>query len=85
MRRPDSTTVWQGRWPLVFVRPVAIDLKTGKPATGKKLMLAFDWATSNAPRLPATVLLARRFLETERDAQSAPYARRKVTFCRYRR
>jgi hypothetical protein len=40
----------------------------------RKLMLAFDWATSNASRLPATVLLARRFLEAERDAQRSPYA-----------
>ena len=37
-------------------------------------MLAFDWATSNAARLPATVLLVRRFLEAERDAQPAAYA-----------
>ena len=40
----------------------------------RQLVLAFDWATSNADRLPATVLLARRFLETERDLQRAPYA-----------
>ena len=46
---------------------------TGK-AGGRKLVLAFDWATSNAGRLPATVLLARRFLEAERDGQRAAYA-----------
>ena len=37
-------------------------------------MLAFDWGTSNAARLPATVLLARRFLEMERDAQRVEFA-----------
>ncbi|MCX6951396.1 MAG: BatA domain-containing protein, partial [Verrucomicrobia bacterium] len=62
----DSPLLWQSRWQIVFLRPA--------PAGGRKLMLAFDWATSNAARLPATVLLARRFLEAERDAQRAPYA-----------
>jgi len=61
----DTPLLWQGRWPLVFVRPVA--------GGGRKLMLAFDWATSNAARLPSTVLLAKRFLETERDAQRAAF------------
>ena len=62
----DSPLLWQGRWQIAFLRPV--------PTGGRKLLLAFDWATSNAPRLPATVLLVRRFLEAERDAQRAPYA-----------
>lgn len=62
----DVPLLWQGRWQIAFLRPA--------PAGGRKLLLAFDWATSNAPRLPATVLLARRFLEAERDAQRAPYA-----------
>lgn len=73
MRPGDSALLWQGRFPLVFVRPAGEAMaRLGVPA--RKLMLAFDWATSNASRLPATVLLARRFLETERDAQRAPYA-----------
>jgi hypothetical protein len=62
----DTPLLWQSRWQIVFLRPAANGTR--------KLLLAFDWATSNAPRLPATVLLARRFLETERDAQRAPYA-----------
>jgi hypothetical protein len=62
----DRALLWQGRWPLVMRRTT--------PGGARQLLLAFDWATSNAPRLPATVLLARRFLETERDAQRAPYA-----------
>lgn len=62
----DEKLLWHGRWPVVFVR---------SPRPGaRQLLLAFDWATSNAARLPATVLLARRFLEQERDAQRAPYA-----------
>lgn len=71
----DTPLLWQGRWPLVFVRTTAPS--PGSPPAAppaRKLMLAFDWATSNAARLPATVLLARRFLEMERDAQRAPYA-----------
>lgn len=62
----DTPLLWQGRWQIAFLRPA--------PAGGRKLLFAFDWATSNAPRLPSTVLLVRRFLEAERDAQHAPYA-----------
>jgi hypothetical protein len=81
----DAALLWQGRFPLVLLRtgadsavrpsgptavpPVAI--APGVPT--RKLLLAFDWATSNAARLPATVLLLRRFIEAERDAQRAPY------------
>lgn len=74
----DVPLLWQGKWPLVFVRPAASAVATASdapaPTPARKLMLAFDWATSNAARLPATVLLARRFLEAERDAQHAPFA-----------
>jgi hypothetical protein len=76
----DITLLWHGRWPLVFVRSSATAAAVAAPTmsipspANRKLMLAFDWATSNAARLPATVLLARRFLETERDAQRVEYA-----------
>ncbi len=62
----DVPLLWQGRYQLTFLRPA--------PNATRKLFLAFDWSTSNAARLPSTVLLARRFLEAERDAQRAPYA-----------
>ncbi len=68
----DTPLLWQGRWPLMFVRAAPTAIVSGDG--GRKLMLAFDWGTSNASRLPATVLLVRRFLETERDRQHAPYA-----------
>jgi hypothetical protein len=72
----DVPLLWQGRWPLVFVRPAAAPAANAKapmPA-GRKLLLAFDWEMSNASRLPATVLLVQRFLEAARDAQPAPYS-----------
>lgn len=83
----DRPLLWQGKWPLVLLRPAASapislppvgDAPARSEAAGgsvseNKLLLAFDWSTSNAPRLPAMVLLARRFLEAERDAQPAPY------------
>jgi hypothetical protein len=69
----DTTLLWHGRWPLVFLRSTVSEGAAPSTRT-HKLMLAFDWATSNASRLPATVLLARRFIEAERDAQRAPYA-----------
>jgi hypothetical protein len=77
----DTPLLWQGRWPLVFVRTRAatppaerVSLERRETPFTRQLMLGFDWGTSNASRLPATVLLARRFLETERDLQRAPYA-----------
>jgi hypothetical protein len=62
----DTPLLWQDRWPLVFLHSTA--------EGARQLRLAFDWETSNASRLPATVLLLRRFIETERDAQFAPFA-----------
>lgn len=62
----DSPLLRKGRWQMAFLRPA--------PAGGRKRLLAFDWATSNAPRRPASVRLARRFLEAGRDAQRVPYA-----------
>ncbi len=71
----DIALLWQGRWPLVFLRaPTTPPAAAADQPPARKLMLAFDWATSNASRLPATVLLARRFLEAERDTQRSPYA-----------
>lgn len=68
----DTTLLWQGKSPLVLLRSVPEGAGTlGFPA--RKLLLSFDWNLSNASRLPATVLLARRFLEAERDGQRAPY------------
>ncbi len=66
----DTPLLWHGTWPIVWLRPPAGDA----PGMGRKLVLGFDWATSNAARLPATVLLARRFLEAERDAQRSAYS-----------
>ena len=62
----DTTLLWQGRRALALVRH--------RPDGGRKLLLAFDWDSANGARLPAMVLMTRRFLETERDAQRAPVA-----------
>jgi hypothetical protein len=62
----DTALLWQGHWPVAYLHATS--------AGAHQLRLAFDWDTSNAGRLPATVLMARRFLEAERDAQAAPYA-----------
>jgi hypothetical protein len=62
----DSPLLWQDNRPLAFIR-------SGTGAR-RQLFLAFDWERSNAARLPATVLLVRRFLEAERDAQRAAWA-----------
>jgi hypothetical protein len=62
----DVTLLWQNDAPLAWLRP--------GPERTRQLVLDFDWETSNAARLPATVLLARRFAETVRDAQPGFYA-----------
>lgn len=66
----DVTLLWQDRSPLVLLRPSAPLASTPH----RKLLLAFDWDTSNAARLPSLVLLAERFLTQERDAQAAQYS-----------
>ncbi|MDR2675563.1 MAG: BatA and WFA domain-containing protein [Opitutaceae bacterium] len=43
-------------------------------AGGGQLFLNFDWARGNAARLPAMVLLARRFTERVREHQRGAYA-----------
>jgi hypothetical protein len=62
----DTALLWQGRTPLLLLRNSA--------AGRRQLLLAFDWGTANAAKLASTVLLVRRFVEAERDAQRAPYA-----------
>ncbi|MEO6568784.1 MAG: BatA domain-containing protein [Opitutaceae bacterium] len=62
----DTPLLWQGHAPLAFLRAA--------PAGGNKLMLAFDWDASNAARMPAMVLLLRRYLEEQRDNQAVFYA-----------
>lgn len=66
MQPGDTPLLWQGRDALVFARPAA--------AGRRQLLLAFDWGTANAAKLASTVLLVRRFVEAERDAQRAPFA-----------
>lgn len=62
----DEPLLWQADAPLVWLRP-------GEAAT-RQLVLNFDWAAGNASRLPATVLLLRRFVESVRAAQPGFYA-----------
>lgn len=62
----DAPLLWQGTTPLVWLRPGAED--------ARQLVLNFDWDRTNAARLPATVLLGRRFVEGVRDAQPGGYA-----------
>jgi hypothetical protein len=62
----DEPLLWQADAPLVWLRP-------GETAA-RQLVLNFDWAAGNASRLPATVLLLRRFVETVRAGQPGFYA-----------
>jgi hypothetical protein len=62
----DVPLLWQNDAPLAWLRP-------GTERT-RQLVLNFDWESSNASRLAATVLLARRFAEATRDAQPGFYA-----------
>ena len=47
---------------------------TPDTGAGPSLYLNFDWDVSNAPRLPAAVLLLRRQVELVRDGLSGTYA-----------
>jgi hypothetical protein len=62
----DTPLLWQAEAPLICLGAGSDD--------ERKLIFNFDWHLSNAARLPATVLLVRRFLEGVRDAQAGAYS-----------
>ncbi len=62
----DEGLLWQGAAPLVWLRAGA----EGR----RQLVLNIEWATGNAGRLPASVLLVKRYVEAVRDAQPGVYA-----------
>ncbi len=66
MTANDEGLLWQADAPLVWLRAGA--------EGGRALVLNFDWAAGNAGRLPATVLMLRRYVEAVRDAQPGEYA-----------
>lgn len=65
----DEVLLWQGGRPLVWLRTGA-----GGGAAARQLVLNFDWSAGNAARLPATVLLLRRFVTEVQAAQAGAYA-----------
>lgn len=65
LQRGDLSLLWQGEAPLIV-------LGAGEDDT-RSLLFNFNWTASNAERLPASVLLVRRFLEQIRDAQSGSF------------
>lgn len=65
----DEVLLWQGERPLVWLRG-----GVGGAEARRQLVLNFDWEAGNAGRLPATVLLLRRFVEGLRDEQPGAYA-----------
>ena len=62
MNAGDEGLLWQEEAPLAWLRPGA----EGR----RQLVLNLEWAAGNAGRLPATVLLLRRYAEEVRDAQA---------------
>jgi len=63
----DEVLLWQAGRPLAWMR-------SGGANQGGQLVLNFDWAAGNASRLPATVLLVRRFLAQVQAMQPGAYA-----------
>ncbi len=66
MGETDEGLLWQDDKALVWLRPGA----EGR----RQLVLNLDWAAGNAARLPATVLLLRRYIEAAREALPGAYA-----------
>ncbi len=66
MEAGDEGLLWQADKPLAWLRAGA----EGR----RQLVLNVEWAGGNAGRLPATVLLLRRYTEAVRDARSGEYA-----------
>ena len=63
MRPEDEVLLWMGAEPLVIRRP---------GQTGTRLLMNFDFDTSNAERFPSMLLLLHRFAKTQRDLQPLP-------------
>ena len=64
---PDGEgLLWQADKPLAWLRPGG----EGR----RQLVLNIDWENGNAARLPAMVLLLRRYAEATRDARPGAYA-----------
>lgn len=66
MNAGDEGLLWQADAPLAWLRAGA----EGR----RQLVLNLEWASGNAGRLAATVLLMRRYAEAVRDAQTGGYA-----------
>lgn len=66
MAEGDEALLWQGETPLAWLRAGA--------ESGRQLVLNLDWQAGNVARLPATVLLLRRYVEGVRDARPGAYA-----------
>ncbi|OAM88182.1 BatA domain-containing protein [Termitidicoccus mucosus] len=67
----DEVLLWQGGEALAWLRRGA---EGREDARGGQLFLNFDWTRSNAARLPAMVLLARRFTKRVQEHQRGGYA-----------
>lgn len=60
----DSVLLWMGESPLVIQRSLP---------GGTRLLLNFDFATSNSERFPSMLLFLHRFLRQQRDQQPLPF------------
>jgi hypothetical protein len=63
----DHVLLWKDRTPIIYLRTF--------PGDRRQLVFNFNFPTSNAPRLPAFVLLIGRFVESVRLDKRAPEAR----------
>lgn len=69
----DEVLLWQADKPLAWLGTSGGAAGRGD-ARGWRLVFNFDWEAGNASRLPASVLMLRRFVEAVRDAQPGGYA-----------
>jgi hypothetical protein len=63
----DMNLLWKDKAPLIFIRT--------QPNGHRQLVFNFNFPHSNAVRLPAFVLLLRRFIESVREQKVAPESR----------
>jgi hypothetical protein len=66
MKKGDEVLLWAGDRPLIYLR---------ENEAASLLVINFDLRASNAPRLPAFVILLNRFAERVRAAKIAPESR----------
>ena len=75
LKEGDEVILWQGDFPLIFLRPVISKQSNGNELAGLQLLCNFDLRHSNAEHISALIVLLHRYAESVRAKKIALEAR----------